>query len=381
VQSQQHSPAQDAACLDVLVVGAGQAGLAVGWHLAKAGLRFLMLEAAPQLGQSWRSRWDSLRLFTPREYDGLPGMAFPGPPGTYPGKDDVADYLEQYAARFELPVLLNTRVTSLTRRGDHFVAATTQGALRARQVVVATGAFQHPVVPEVAGRFDRSVRQLHSAEYRNPGELPRGKVLVVGAGNSGLQIAGELADTHDVEVAAGSGTLRLPQRLVGRDLFWWLDRTGLMRASVDTPLGRRIRSRGELVIGTKPSELERSGVDFRPRLVGADGRTARFADSTSTAVDVVVWATGFRADYSWIEVPGVTDGREVSHRRGVTSAAGLYFVGLPWQHTRGSALLGFVEDDAEFVSRAVLSHHSGGRVNQARPGPPHPGRRRSRAPS
>lgn len=355
--AQHPASSPDTASLDVLVIGAGQAGLAVGWYLARAGLRFLMLDAAPELGHSWRSRWDSLTLFTPSEYDGLPGMPFPAARGTYPNKDQVADYVEQYATRFELPVLLNTKVTRLARSGDGFVAETTQGQLRARQVVVATGAFQRPVVPDLARRFDQSVPQLHSAEYRNPFSLPPGKVLVVGAGNSGLQIAAELAHTREVEVAVGSRALLLPQRLLGRDLFWWLTRTSLLARSVDTLLGRRIRSRGELVIGTRRSHLERSGVMLRPRLVDASGRVARFADGSATEVDAVLWATGFRADHGWIDVPGVVDGPLVNHRRGVTTAPGLYFIGLPWQHTRGSALLGFVKDDAEFVSSAVVARH------------------------
>jgi putative flavoprotein involved in K+ transport len=358
----QHRPASspDTAHLDVLVIGAGQAGLAVGWHLARAGLRFLLLDAAPELGHSWRSRWDALTLFTPSEYNGLPGLAFPAPSGAYPTKDEVADYLTQYATTFDLPVLLNTTVLRLTRAGDGFVAETSQGKLRARQVVVATGAFQRPAVPDLAEQFDSAVTQVHSSEYRNPAALPDGKVLVVGAGNSGLQIAAELSATREVEVAAGSRTLRLPQRILGKDLFWWLTRTGLMGTSVDSTVGRRIRSRGELVIGTRHSDLTRSGVRFRPRLTGASERSARFADGTSSEVDVVLWATGFRPDYTWIDVPGVTDGRDISHRRGVTEQPGLYFVGLPWQHTRGSALLGFVKADAEFVSGEVVQRHGGG---------------------
>src|SRR5690349_2126166 len=198
-RSNDHRPGGDR--LDVIVIGAGQAGLALGWHLAQQGRRFLIVDAAPEIGHSWRTRWDSLRLFTPAEYDGLPGMDFPAPAGTYPTKDQVADYLEEFAARFQLPVLLRTAVTRLERPGDHsadhsaahYAVHTTQGVLRARQVVVATGPFQQPVVPAVAGGLSGEVAQLHSADYRNPAQVPDGPVLVVGAGNSGLQIAEELA--------------------------------------------------------------------------------------------------------------------------------------------------------------------------------------------
>ena len=179
--------------LDVIVVGGSQAGLAMAWHLARHHLRFVVLEAAPEIGHSWRSRWDSLTLFTPTQYDALPGMPFPGPPGTYPTKDPVASYLRAYAAAFDLPVRLNARVTDLRRTADAFEAHTDGGVFRARQVVVATGPFQMPFTPPAAQRLDDSVTQLHSAEYRNPQVLPPGPVLVVGGGNSGFQIAEELA--------------------------------------------------------------------------------------------------------------------------------------------------------------------------------------------
>src|SRR5262249_55158447 len=183
----------DDGLLDVAVIGGSQAGLAMAWHLARAQLRFVVLEAAPEIGHSWRSRWDSLTLFTPTQHDALPGMPFPGPPDTYPTKDPVAGYLTAYAAKFNLPVRLNARVTELCRTAEGFEATTDSGALRARQVVVATGPFQVPFIPPAAQRLEDSVTQLHSAGYRNPQALPPGPVLVVGGGNSGFQIAEELA--------------------------------------------------------------------------------------------------------------------------------------------------------------------------------------------
>jgi putative flavoprotein involved in K+ transport len=187
--------------LDVIVVGGSQAGLAMAWHLARQQLRFVVLEAGPGFGHTWRSRWDSLRLFTPTQYDALPGMSFPGPPDTYPRKDAVADYLAAYAAAFDLPVRLNARVTRLSRAEDGFEARTEGGVFRARQVVVATGPFQVPFTPPAARGLDGQVTQLHSAAYRNPRDLPPGPVLVVGGGNSGFQIAGELAATRQVDLS------------------------------------------------------------------------------------------------------------------------------------------------------------------------------------
>jgi len=334
---------------DVVVVGGGQAGQAAAWHLRQQGMRFLVLEAAEELGQTWRTRWDSLRLFTPAEHDALPGRPFPAPVGTYPGKEAVADYLRDYAAVFDVPVALNARVTGLQLTDAGFRVQTANRTYTARQVIVATGPFQTPFVPPLAAGLDESVTQVHSTAYRSPDALPDGPVLVVGGGNSGFQIAEELARTRPVELSVGSAYPALPQRLLGRDLFWWLTRLRLMRVTADSRLGRRMQSRGEFLIGSSRRGLQRAGVQFRPRLADAAGRTVRFADGTSREVGVVVWATGFRPDYSWIDVPDVLRDGRVAHRRGVTAVPGLYFLGLSWQHTRGSALLGFVADDAAHV--------------------------------
>jgi putative flavoprotein involved in K+ transport len=359
--------------VDVIVVGAGQAGLAIGWYLARLGLRFQVLEASAELGRSWRSRWDSLTLFTPAQYDALPGMPFPAPADTYPTKEPVADYLRAYADAFRLPVRLNSRVTSLGRSGDGFEVRTADETFSARRVVVATGPFQVPFVPPAAGGLDSPVTQLHSADYRNPQALPDGPVLVVGGGNSGLQIAEELSASRRVDVSIGTSPPMLPQRLAGRDLFWWLTRLGLMRVPAESRLGRRVQARGEFVIGTSRRQLKRAGVTFRPRLVGADGRTVRFADGSTLDVGVVVWATGYRSDYSWISVPGVVRNGRVAHRRGVTDVPGLYFLGLSWQHTRGSALLGFLDEDARHIADRIAADRAATAPNESTTAPPAPG--------
>ncbi len=327
--------------LDVIVVGGSQAGLAMAWHLARQHLRFVVLEAGPEVGHTWRSRWDSLTLFTPTQYDALPGRPFPGLADIYPAKDPVADYLQAYAAAFNLPVRLNARVTHLSRTQEGFEVRTDGQVFRARQVVVATGPFQVPFVPPAARRLDESVTQLHSAGYRNPQALPEGPVLVVGGGNSGFQIAEELAATRQVDLSIGAKAPMLPQRLTGKDLFWWLTRLGLMRVTAESRLGRRLR---------------KAGVRFRPRLTGAGGRTVHFADGSALVAGVVIWATGYRPDYSWIHIPGVARDGQVAHRRGVTQVPGLYFLGLTWQHTRGSALLGFVNDDAAYLAGRIAAH-------------------------
>jgi putative flavoprotein involved in K+ transport len=342
--------------LDVVVIGGGQAGLAVAWHLAQHHLRFAVLDAAPEIGHTWRSRWDSLKLFTPTQYNSLPGMPFPGSPDTYPTKDPVADYLNAYVTAFNLPVRLNARVTQLSRTEDGFEIRTQDAVFRARQVVVAAGPFQVPFVPLAAQRLDGSVTKLHSAAYRNPQALPPGPVLVVGGGNSGFQIAEELAATRQADLSIASKAPMLPQRLAGKDLFWWLTQLRLMRVNVGSRLGHRLSSRPDFIIGSSRRRLNAAGVRFRPGVAGADGRTVRFTDGTTLEVGVVIWATGYRSDYSWIAIPGVIRDRKVVHRRGVTEVPGLYFLGLPWQHTRGSALLGFVHEDAAYLAGRITTN-------------------------
>ncbi|MBO0814240.1 MAG: NAD(P)-binding domain-containing protein, partial [Actinobacteria bacterium] len=226
---------------------------------------------------------------------------------------------------------------------------------RARQVVVATGPFQVPFTPPAAQRLDGSVTQLHSAGYRNPRALPAGPVLVAGGGNSGFQIAEELATAgRQVDLAIGSDMPVLPQRLAGKDLFWWLTRLGLMRVTAESKPGRRMSSR-DFIIGGSRRRLRAAGVRLRPGVAGTDGRTVRFADGSSLDARVVIWATGYRSDYSWIGIPGVAGAGKVVHRRGVTEVPGLYFLGLTWQHTRGSALLGFVRDDAAHLASRITA--------------------------
>jgi putative flavoprotein involved in K+ transport len=351
-------PADDR-LVDVVVVGGSQSGLAMAWHLQRQGLNFVVLEAGPEVGHVWRSRWDSLKLFTPAQYDNLPGMAFPASADTYPTKDPVADYLQAYVAAFNLPVRLDARVTSLIHADGGFEVQAGDQTYRARQVVVATGPFQVPFVPPMAAKLDASVTQLHSADYRNPQALPDGPALVVGGGNSGFQIAEELAASRTVDLSIATRYPMLPQRRAGQDLFWWLTRLGLLRVTVDSRLGQRM-SRRDFVIGTNRRRLERKGVRFRPRLVDADGRMVRFSDhSLLEDVGVVVWATGYRSDYGWIRIPGLVREGHVVQRRGVTEVPGLYFLGLSWQHTRGSALLGFVNDDATFLADRIQADHQG----------------------
>ncbi len=352
-----------------LIIGGGQAGLAMGYHLQRAGVRCAILDAHPRVGDAWRRRWDSLTLFTPRRYDGLPGRAFPGDPDGHPGKDEVADYLAGYADHFALPVHTGCRVTGLSPHPDGgFAARTTRGEWTADQVVVAAGTFHTPAVPSFAAALDPGVVQVHSDDYRNPAQLPTGRVVVVGAGNTGVQIAGELA-AHGRRVTLAYDRLGpvLPQRRLGRDVFWWFSRLGTMGLSGDGPVGARIRAQNP-IIGTDMRRLLRT-VGRAGRVVDAGPHGLSYADVparstgpatvTRHAVDAVVWATGFRPRYPWLHVPVLDAGGAPVHSGGVTSWPGLYFLGLPWQRTRGSAVLGGVGRDAAVLAARITATAAG----------------------
>jgi putative flavoprotein involved in K+ transport len=360
--------------VEVAVIGAGQAGLAMGYCLAKEGRKFTILEAADSIGAAWRTRWDSLVLFTPRRYDSLPGLQFPGDPDGYPGREEVIDYLESYASTFGLPVQPNSAVHSIASSGDGFILDLGGRTIQTTQVVVATGPFQVPSVPPFAADLASDVAQMHSTGYRRPSDVPRGTVVVVGGGNTGFQLAKELSATHSVHLAIGSRQTPLPQRVLGRDLFWWLTKTGLIKKTVESRVGQRARDRDTL-IGSSGRDAKRHGVTIEPRVVGVSGRTVTFVDGSELDVDAVVWATGYRSDYSWIDVPVFDQDGRVLHRRGATDYPGLFFLGLTWQYTRGSALLGWVKDDAEFIAGRIAANADDRRNSSLRAGVAEPPRR------
>ena len=339
-----------------IVVGGGQAGLSAGYHLQQRDVDFVIVDAQQRVGDVWRNRWDSLRLFTPAKYSGLPGMPFPASPNHLPDKDEVADYLERYAERFDLPIRSGTRAESLAHDGERWILRTSRGTLQADDVVVATGPFQRPRVPAVAARLDPSIEQLHSSAYRSPFDLPEGPVLVVGAGNSGAQIALELARHRQVWLA-GRDTGHLPRRVLGRDLFDWIW-PAARRFTLDTRIGRRMRSRirggGDALIGIPERDLVAAGVQRVGRVEEArDGLPV--VDGATIRPGAIVWCTGFSADYSWIDAPVFDESGWPRHRRGVaTDATGLYFLGLRFQHRLTSSLVGGVGDDAEFIAEMVV---------------------------
>jgi putative flavoprotein involved in K+ transport len=345
--------------LEVAVIGGSQAGLAMGHYLVQRRRRFAIFERGDSIAPAWRERWDSLKLFTPRGYSALPGLPFPGDPDDYPTRDEVIAYLEQYAETFELPIELNSEVRRLTHEDGRFVLDIDGRRVTADQVVVATGPFQTPFVPALTEELDPEVWQVHSTGYRRPGDVPEATVLVVGGGNTGFQIAKELSATHKVLLSVGSKQKPLPQRVAGRDLFWWLTKTGLIHKTVESRLGQRLKDRDTL-IGSSPRELKRRyGMELKPRARDASGHTVRFEDGSALEANAIIWATGYRPDYSWIDLPVLDSNGRLRHRRGVTDVPGLSFLGLTWQWTRGSALIGWVKDDAAFLAERIAASDGG----------------------
>ncbi len=348
--------------VDVLVVGAGQAGLgAAYWLTREPGLRVLVVDRAP-VGQSWADRWDSLVLFTPRRFSSLPGLRFPAGPTRCPTRLEMADYLRRYAAHHDLPVRTGVEAQRLTRAGETFIVQTSVGSLVAAQVVVATGPFHRRHVPDAADGLLPEVVQLHSYDYRSPAQIPAGHVLVVGGGNSAAQLAIELAASHEVTVAAPGPPWYLPVSLLGIDMYWWSYLTGVLNADRDSRASRYVRRRGDAIVGRQLRALVRAGrVRLLPhRVVGAADRTVELADGSRLQVSSVLWCTGFRPDTSWIDVPEALDGQGAPlHTEGASPVDGLHWMGLPWQTRLNSSIIDGVDRDARAVAnrigRGVLS--------------------------
>ena len=352
--------------VETLVIGGSQAGLATGYHLRRRGLPCVIVDANERVGDAWRKRWDSLRLFTPARYDGLPGMPFPGASSAYPSKDEVADYLEAYAREFALPIRTGIKVDRLSAAGDRFEVSSGDEVLWAENVVVATGAFHHPRVPAFAAALQRDIVQLHSSRYRNRSQLREGAVLVVGAGNSGAEIALDLAGHHRTWLS-GPDTGQEPTRAGSiPDRFFtpimWLMAT---RLTVRTAMGRKLRDhfldppRGIPLGRVRRKDLNAAGIERVGRTTGVrDGRPL-LDDGRALDVCNVIWCTGYTPDFSWIDLPVPTRrGWPIQDRGRVESVPGLYFVGLPFLYSLSSALLGGVGRDAEHVVEDIVVSRS-----------------------
>lgn len=348
--------------LDAIVVGAGQAGLSAGYFLTQRSQRFVILDADAHVGDVWRRRWESLRLITPAGRNGLPGMAFPGEADALPSRDDVAGYLEAYAQRFHLPVVAGTRVERLSRLPDHdgFVAGTSRGEYRARRVIVATGAFQRALIPAWAAELSPRIHQLRSSDYREPAQVADGPVLIVGAGNSGVQIALELADRAGGQHAvwlSGPDTGTLPRRILGRDVYHWV--WPVLRIRSTGWVGRLIASRrsaaGHPRVGVSRADFARVNITRVGPTAGVSEGRPRLDDGRVLDVGTVVWCAGYRPDFSWIDLPIFDASGAPMHRGGlVPSVPGLAFIGLPYQRRLNSGLIGGVGADAEEIVAELM---------------------------
>jgi putative flavoprotein involved in K+ transport len=340
---------------DVIIIGAGQAGLSMGYHLKKNNLSFLILDSGKGVGEVWRERYDSLVLFTTRSYSALPGLQFEGEQNDYPTKDEVADYLSYYAKKFSLPVQLNTTVQRMLKAENGFSIRTNNGELTARQVVVATGPFQTPFIPKVSEHLSDDVYQIHSSQYRNPKQLKKGSALVVGGGNSGAQIAVELSKERDVYLSVGHKMKFFPQVFGKKNIFWWFEKLGLLHADVNSKVGRFLRRQSDPIFGLELKTLIKQGkVILKPRTISIENDKFLFEDVSQIKVNNVIWSTGFKSDYRWIDIPDVFNEKGFPiHDRGITSIEGLYFLGLPWQYRRGSGLLYGVGEDAAYLARNI----------------------------
>jgi len=347
-----------------VVIGGGQAGLAVGYFLAKRGIPFVVLDAHPRVGDAWRRRWDSLRLFTPTRFSGLPGFPFPGE-SDFPSKDEMADYLEAYAERFRLPVRTGVRVDRLSRRGEHFIINVGELQFSAENVVVAMANYQVPKVPDFARELDAAIVQIHSHDYRNPSQLRDGSVLVVGVGNSGADIAVEVARTHPTWLS-GKESGAIPYRIegfVGRQILFRVIRfIGHHVLSLRTPLGRRARPKmlfhSAPLVRVKLRDLADAGIQRVPRVVGVRNGRPLLADERILDVANVIWCTGFQTGFSWIDLPIFGERGVPMHDAGiVTQCQGMFFVGLHYLYAMSSATVVGVGRDAERVVKAIESRN------------------------
>ena len=360
--------------VNTVVIGAGQAGLSAGYHLKRHGVDFVILEGRKRIGDQWRERWDSLKLFTPARFDSLDGMPFPASPYHFPTKNEMADYLEAYAARFQLPVETGVRVDRLGREAGRFVVTAGERSYQAENVVVAMANFQHPRIPAFAAELDQGIVQIHSLDYRSPQQLRDGPVLIVGAGNSGSEIATELGPRHQVWMS-GRDTGELPFRIEGRASRLGLGRLVLRVLfhrvlTVSTPIGRKVRPKvlrvGGPLIRVKSTDLARLGVERVPRTTGAQNGKPVLADGRVLDVANIIWCTGFDTGFGWIDLPviDVNDG-EPLHRSGVVDAEpGLFFVGLHFLHAMSSVMIHGVGRDAERIAGQVAARRG---ATQERP--------------
>lgn len=342
--------------LDYVVVGGAQAGLSIAYHLKRMGKEYVVVDGEQEIGASWLNRWDSLKLFTPTEYNHLPGLPFDASKGHYPTKFEVANYFKSYVEKFKIPVKLNTLVTAVRKTEDGFCITHKDGEIQTKNVVVATGPFHTPYTPPCHTKISESVTQIHSNFYKSPSQLQEGDTLVVGGGDSGYQILNEISkDTSRTVYFSGATTVKsLPQHILGKTLWWWFTLIGFLSFSKYSWIGKKINSATQPVIGTDVKGiLSRPNVIPKGRTKDAFNKEIVFENQSVSTIKNIIWATGYRPNFHWIEGLELDANSYPKNFRGVSNIDGLYFLGLPWMHTRGSATLGGVSKDARYLAEII----------------------------
>lgn len=348
--------------IDTIVVGGSQAGLATSYHLKRLGVDHEVLDENDEVGASWRRRWESLRLFTPGKYNTLPGMPYPGEPWSYPGKDDIANYLQAYSREFKLPVRTGIKVHAVGANGGGYLLESSDGPISATNVVVATGAFHNPRIPVFAGSLDPNIAQFHSADYREASQIPKGPVLVVGAGQSGAEIALDAIDNHQVWISGkDNGEEPFSRGSFTERVFRPIGKFAVTKVvNVANPIGRKVRNhflyppRGIPRAGGTKKKILEAGIEWVGKTTGTKDGQPQLDDGRVLDVTSIIWCTGFAADYSWIDLPVFDDYGYPIHNRGVVeSHPGLYFMGLLFQSALASALIVGVGRDAKYVAEHI----------------------------
>ncbi|WP_108945584.1 flavin-containing monooxygenase [Shewanella halifaxensis] len=340
-----------------IIIGAGQSGLAMAYNLAKNNQDYLVLDANEQVGAPWLKRWDSLKLFTPTEFNHLPGMPFPFPKGYYPNKYEVADYLKAYVEKFAIPIEFNQKITSVNKVNGIFEIKSATASYQAKQVIIATGPFHTPYTPPCHIDIADEVNQIHSENYKNPEQLQQGDCLVVGAGDSGVQILSEIADSGRKVYFSGSDKIAaIPQTFLGKTLWWWFSKIGFLTVNRYSRIGKWLSKGVQPVIGTDVKALlAKDNVIHMGRTLSADANSITFQKGSVNSIKNIVWATGFKPNFFWIEGISFDEMNYPTNYRGVSADLdGLFFIGLPWLYTRGSATLGGVWKDAHYLMEYIL---------------------------
>ncbi|MBU2927860.1 flavin-containing monooxygenase [Winogradskyella psychrotolerans] len=342
---------------DFVIIGAAQAGLSMAYFLKQKQKDFLIIDREEVIGASWLNRWDSLKLFTPTEFNHLIGMPFPAPKGHYPDKYEVASYFKDYVETFQFPIQLNTLAEHIEKQGDHFIIKTSQQDILSKHVIIATGPFHIPYTPQFHNKISESICQVHSNYYKTPDQLQEGPTLVVGGGDSGFQILDEISkNTSETTYFSGSTDIRtLPQEILGKTLWWWFTITGFLSFSKNSWLGKKISQSKQPIIGTDvKSIIKRDNVNVVGHTLDAETECIITATKKLTDVKNIVWATGYKPNFEWIKDLELAKDGYPKHHRGISTTEGLYFIGLPWLHTRGSATLGGIKKDAAYLANRIL---------------------------